>query len=43
MMLFAEMENIVNETVLLKHNCVEEAIWNILSMFSLKYLLDIQL
>lgn len=42
-MLFAEMEDIINETVLLKHKSVEEAIWNVLNMLSLKYLLNIQL
>lgn len=41
-MTFTEIENIVNKTVLLKHNSGEEATCNILSMLRLKYVLDIQ-
>lgn len=40
-MMFIEIENIVNKIVLLKYNSGEEVICNILSMLSLKYVLDI--
>lgn len=40
--IFTEMKNIVKETNLLKQNSGEEATFNVLSIFCLKYLLATQ-